>query len=605
MKAVEKDRTQQRQEAAQKEMQTRLDAAKSRYGEGSDATIVEAAKAIFQDQQIPGAIREVLNESDVLIDVLYTLGKDAEGLAEFVELAKSKPGAAMRKAVLVEKLVSEELGKGGSSAGETPERGADGKFVSQKPPEKKTHQRTSPSEGNERPHRTAGRRGRGRRQKRRFRCVSRCCESQGPGRTQRSIANHGCKHFPQHFLGEHGHSPAHSQQARGRGILQPLMGEGFPQRVRPGQFHRREIPAADGHHRCDGIRPSGHQRIKTSIALDQWIQCSFEWDDYEAAVKLERSEAELRENYLEPAAAAIAQDIDSRCANFARINASNVVGALGTDPTAVDNYYAARQIMLEEACPPGKRAMLISSSMMATLGSKITSVFHPADEITKVWKEGALGRLAGFDFFESNSLYSHTAGTWNVAGVTVTSAVTSGSTSFVVTGTASDTFLAGDKISILNVNRVNPMTRRVAGKAAARTFTVTQPLTLVGSGNALDVLHVLPAIYGPGSPYQNVDALPGAGAALTLWPGTTSPAGKVGTVGVALSKYAFAIVGAKLFVPTAVEQSGAAQDPQTGLSIRKVKAWDPVRSMQINRMDSLLGLGNLYQANGAVAVVGA
>jgi len=107
--AVDKDRAERRQEAAQKEMQTRLDAAKARYGDGSDVTIVEAAKAIFQDQAIPGAIREVLNESDVLIDVLYTLGKDAEGLAEFLDLAKTKPGAAMRKAILVEKLVSEEL----------------------------------------------------------------------------------------------------------------------------------------------------------------------------------------------------------------------------------------------------------------------------------------------------------------------------------------------------------------------------------------------------------------------------------------------------------------------------------------------------------------
>jgi hypothetical protein len=34
-------------------------------------------------------------------------------------------------------------------------------------------------------------------------------------------------------------------------------------------------------------------------------------------------------------------------------------------------------------------------------------------------------------------------------------------------------------------------------------------------------------------------------------------------------------------------------------------AWDPVRSMQINRMDSLIGFGNLYQDNGACAVAGA
>jgi hypothetical protein len=154
-KRLEAYQSQQRQEAAQKEMQSRLDAAKARYGDGSDVTIVETAKAIFQDQAIPGPIREVLNESDVLIDVLYTLGKDSEGLAEFLELAKSKPGAAMRKAVLIEKLVSEELAKGGGkpAAGETPERNSDGKFVSTKPPEKKNTSAPPP------PKETSGRSG--------------------------------------------------------------------------------------------------------------------------------------------------------------------------------------------------------------------------------------------------------------------------------------------------------------------------------------------------------------------------------------------------------------------------------------------------------------
>ena len=154
-KRLEVYQSQQRQEAAQKEMTERLNAAKARYGDGSDVTIVEAAKAIFQGQEVPAVIREVLNESDVLIDVLYTLGKDAEGLAEFLDLAKTKPGAAMRKAILVEKLVSEELGKGGSKAAatESPDRGSDGKFVSNKPPEKKTTSAPPP------PKETSGRSG--------------------------------------------------------------------------------------------------------------------------------------------------------------------------------------------------------------------------------------------------------------------------------------------------------------------------------------------------------------------------------------------------------------------------------------------------------------
>lgn len=349
-----------------------------------------------------------------------------------------------------------------------------------------------------------------------------------------------------------------------------------------------------------GYQPQAINRLTTTISLDQWIQCAFEWDDYEAAVKLERSEEELRENYLEPAAAAIAQDIDSRCAKHAYRNSSTVVGVLGTDATSVATFFAARQKLMEKACPSGKRCMLISSSQMTSLGTNITSIFHPADEATRNFKEGSIGRLAGFDFFESNSLYSHTAGTW-AGAVTVNGANQSG-TSLAINATAGDTFKKGDKFSILNVNQQNPMTRRTAGKVTVQHFTITADLTAVGSGSASDVLSILPAIYGPTSQYQNVDALPADTAALTLWPGTASPNGKVGTVGLALSRFAFALVGGKLYVPSAVEQAGATQDPQTGISVRKVKAWDPVRSMQINRMDSLLGFGNLYQDNGAVAV---
>lgn len=349
-----------------------------------------------------------------------------------------------------------------------------------------------------------------------------------------------------------------------------------------------------------GYAPQAINRHSTTVSLDTWIQASFEWDDYEAAVKLERSESELRENYLDPCAAAIQQAIDSKAALFAYQNASTVVGALGTDPTAASTYYAARQKLLEKACPPGKRAMLISSSMMATLGANITSIFHPGDEVTKMWKEGFIGRLANFDFFESNSLYSHTAGTW-AGAVTVTGAGQSGA-SLNITGTAGDTLKKGDKISILNVNGVNPQTRRIAGKAAVQHFTVTQDYTLTAGP---DTITILPAIYGPGSQDQNVDALPANGAALTLWPGTTTPSGKVGTVGLGLSRYAFALVAGKLYVPKAVESSGQAQDPDTGIAVREVKAWDPVRSMQIHRRDSLIGFGNLYQDNGAVCVAGA
>jgi P22 coat protein - gene protein 5 len=349
-----------------------------------------------------------------------------------------------------------------------------------------------------------------------------------------------------------------------------------------------------------GYSPQGINRISTTVSLDTWIQVPFEWDDYERAVKLERSEEELRENYWMPAAAAVSQSVDSQAANWARLNTSNFVGVLGTDPTTVATYYQARGMLEREAAGEGKRCQLISVSQMIALGSNITNVFHPADQITRVWKRGTIGVLADFDFFESNSLYSHTAGTW-AGTVKVIGSGQSGA-QLVIQGTAGDTINPGDKFSIAAVNMTNPMTYRSAGPLTPRTFTCPAGAVLTG-GN--DTISILPPIYGPGSQYQNVDALPLNNAALTLWPGTTAPNGKTGTIGLALTREAFALVGGKLYLPKAVEASAQQQDPDSGIAIRKVIAWDPVRSMQVNRYDSLIGFGNLYQQNGAVAVLGA
>lgn len=353
-----------------------------------------------------------------------------------------------------------------------------------------------------------------------------------------------------------------------------------------------------------GYNPQAINRISTTISLDQPFGIDFEWDDYEGAVKAERSEDEIREQYLEPAAAQLAQEVDTRCALFAKNNVSNIVGILGTDFTSVATPYAARRRLMEKAAPPGKRAMCISSSQMASFGTNITNFFQPGDELSQMFKEGYLGRNGGFDWIESNSIFSHTTGVWaNVVGVTVTGAGQSGS-SLIITGTNGDTIKQGDKISIANVNAVNPMTRRVAGPLQAQQFNVTADFVLTGGA---DTISILPAIFGPGSQNQNVDALPGNGAVLTLWPGSSivNGAAKTGTVGLALTKLAFALVGAKLYSPKAVEVCSQKRDPKTGLAVRFVKAWDPVRSMNIHRFDMVIGFGNLYQDNGAVGVLSA
>jgi len=354
-----------------------------------------------------------------------------------------------------------------------------------------------------------------------------------------------------------------------------------------------------------GYVPQGIDRLVTDITLDQWIQVPFEWDDMEVALKLERSDEELDEQYFEPAGKQIAQEWDSRAAQFAYQNLSTYVGQLGVDPTSLTTYDLAKSRLLQKACLPGKRSLNISSSMMAALSPQITTLLQPGDEIARMFKQGYIGILKNFDLYESQSLYEHTSGVWaNQLGVTVTGAGQSGG-SLILTGTAGDTIKKGDKIGIDNVNFVNPRTRRtVGGTNNQQTFTALQDYTLTGGA---DTIAILPPIYLPGSQYQNVDAPPANGATVTLWPGTpiANGASATGTVGLGLTKNGFAMVGAKLYTPDAVEEASQKMDPKTGLAVRYVHAWDAFHSLNIHRLDSLGGFGSLYQDNCVVGVLGA
>lgn len=348
-----------------------------------------------------------------------------------------------------------------------------------------------------------------------------------------------------------------------------------------------------------GYQPQAITPITTTITVDQIFGYDFEWDDVEKALRVTRPDEALREMVLEPASSQLAQEIDSRAALFAYQNTNNVVGTLGTDPTTTQFVMQARQRMIELAAPPtSAKGMLIPPQVNTSLNPAIQALFQPDDEISTLFKEGSLGRLHGFKWYESMSLYTHTAGTW-AGAVTVTTTSSNGDSTIAVTGTNGDTFKKGDKVSVASVYAVNPATRRTTTTATTKQFTVLADVTLSGTTGTISVS---PTIYGPGSPHQNVSRLPTASDALTLWPGTSSPNGKSGKVGLALTDDAFAMVGCKLEVPKAVEFASQKRDPDSGIYVRMARAWDPIQSKMVNRFDVVLGFGRLYSDSCSVAV---
>jgi hypothetical protein len=351
-----------------------------------------------------------------------------------------------------------------------------------------------------------------------------------------------------------------------------------------------------------GYSPQAVNRIETTVTVDQVFGIDFEWDDVERALRVTRPDEALRDQVIKPCVETIRQEIDSRFAEFAYENANQAVGVLGTDPTSFDDSSAAaRQRLIELACPSGgDKGMIVPPSVVRTLKNASISYFNPQADISKQYREGSIGRADGFDWYESMSLHTHTAGTW-ASAVTVNTTIADGATSMIVNCTSGDTFKKGDIIGLAGY-ATNPMTRRTTTTATPMTVTVAADVTASASTATISFY---PALYGPGSNYQNVSALPAASDALTLFPGTANPNGKSGKQGLAIHRDAFALVGVKLYTPKAVEMASQQRDPETGISFRFVKAWDPIQSKLVHRFDVCLGFGRLRSNNCAVRVLGA
>src|SRR3990167_2461678 len=128
-----------------------------------------------------------------------------------------------------------------------------------------------------------------------------------------------------------------------------------------------------------GYTPEAINRRSTTVTIDQLPHVHFDWDSYEAAVKMERGEEQITEEYINPAMDTLAQIYDNLAAQYACLNANNIVGTLGTDPTTFDAVSgAARQRLVEHACPPtGEKMMIVNPAVMRALKTTSIALLNP------------------------------------------------------------------------------------------------------------------------------------------------------------------------------------------------------------------------------------
>jgi hypothetical protein len=118
----------EQQRAAQnKELNDKVTDARERYGDQFDEVVWPTLSTIVNNPRVNPTVKAMLNDSEQIADVLFTIGSDEKTLNQFLQMAEATPGKALRYIATIENGIIEE------SAKETVKRDEKGKFVAKEP----------------------------------------------------------------------------------------------------------------------------------------------------------------------------------------------------------------------------------------------------------------------------------------------------------------------------------------------------------------------------------------------------------------------------------------------------------------------------------------
>jgi hypothetical protein len=203
--------------------------------------------------------------------------------------------------------------------------------------------------------------------------------------------------------------------------------------------------------------------------------------------------------------AVLAANIEADALNMVK-DVYQTVNNVGSAIT-LNKVLTARKALTDALAPSDKRKLILNTQDNLDLVDSLKGLFQDGNEIAKQYRDGMVGRTAGFgEIYENTLLASQATGTAASATTyTVNGAGQVGSGVIVATGAT--TFAVGDVITFAGCNRVHPETKADTG--VLQQFVVTAAYA-GGAGT----LAVSPSIVVSGGT-QNVSASPTNGGAVT------------------------------------------------------------------------------------------
>jgi P22 coat protein - gene protein 5 len=278
---------------------------------------------------------------------------------------------------------------------------------------------------------------------------------------------------------------------------------------------------------------------------------------------------------IDPAMSVLAANIEYDAMNMYKDVYQSVWN--GGSAVTLAKVLAGRKILQDALAPLNARSANLNTQDNVDLVDSLKGLFNDTTNISKQYREGFMGRTAGFDFMENTMWPAHTRGAANT-GYLVNDTVVSGDSTITV-DTGSGAINQGDVFTIANVFKVHPETKVSTG--ILQQFVMTASAT-----SGANTWSISPAMISTGA-QQNINALPADNAAITFL-GTLSTA--VGT-SMLYQEGAFAFATADLVMPDGVDWK--AREVFDGISMRMIRQYDINNDKFPTRLDVLYGYKTL------------
>lgn len=278
---------------------------------------------------------------------------------------------------------------------------------------------------------------------------------------------------------------------------------------------------------------------------------------------------------LEPAMSVLAANIEADAMSMFK-DVYNSVWSSGGALTYND-VLDSRVLMQRGLAPTGNRTANLNPQDMVDMIQDTKTLFNNQSEIGKQYREGYVGRAAGFDFVENTLWAGHTRGDANGSYVCNTSTGITSGTATITLSAGSGTIKQGDVFTIAGVFSVHPETKVSTG--------VLQQFVATADGTTSVAVSPTPITSGAKQNVTIVSA--GSGKGVTV-AGTASDALSTSLL---YQKEAFAFVTADLELPKGVDF--AKREVVDGISLRVIRDYDINNDNLPCRIDVLYGYKTL------------